>query len=141
LNGDAPAAFWLSVRPASAVEFVPLFGSVVPQALSLGEAKTGVLDLNEDAYYVVGLRQGEYQITVDFANAERRHTNIQGSVAILDADGGNYRVIARFNEIDVNSRKVETFLVRDEGPAIFNVQNGDDAVRYTFRLAAAGAGR
>ena len=141
LNGDVPADFWLSVRPASAVEFVPLFGSVVPQALSLGEEKTGLLDINEDAYYIVGLRQGEYQITVDFANAERRNTNIQGSVAILDADGGNYRVIVRFNEIDVTSRKVETFLVRDDGPAVFNVENGNDTVRYTFRLAAAGAGQ
>jgi hypothetical protein len=141
LNGDAPADFWLSVRPASAAEFVPLFGSVVPQAFSLGEERTGLLELNEDAYYVVRLRQGEYEITIDFANAERRNTNIQGSVAILDADGGNYRVIARFNEIDVTSRKVETFLVRDEGPAIFNVQNGHDTVRYTLRLAAAGADR
>ena len=141
LNGNAPADFWLSVRPASAVEFVPLFGSVAPESMSLGEEKTGVLDLDEDAYYIVGLRQGEYEITVDFANAERRNTNIQGSVAILDADGGNYRVIAKFNEIDVTSRKVETFLVRDEGPAVFNVQNGHDTVRYTFRLAAAGAGR
>jgi hypothetical protein len=141
LNGDAPADFWLSVRPASAVEFVPLFGSVVPESLSLGEEKTGVLDLNEDAYYVVALHQGEYEITVDFANAEGRNTNIQGLVAILDADGGNYRVIARFNEIDVTSRKVETFLVRDEGPAVFNVQNGHDTVRYRLRLAAAGANR
>ena len=141
LNGDAPADFWLSVRPASAVEFVPLFGSVVPQALSLGEEKAGLLDVDEDAFYIVRLRQGEYQITVDFANAERRNTNIQGAVKILDADGGNYRVIARFNEIDVTSRKVETFLVRDDGPAVLNVENGNDTVRYTFRLAAAGAGR
>ena len=131
----------LSVRPASAVEFVPLFGSVVPQPLSLGEEKTGLLDVDEDAYYIVGLRQGEYEITVDFANAERQNTNIQGSVAILDADGGNYRVVTRFNEIDVTSRKVETFLVRADGPAVFNVQNGNDTVRYTFRLAAAGTGR
>ena len=40
---------------------------------------------------------------------------------ILDADGGNYREIVRFNEIDVSARKVETFLVRDDGPAILNV--------------------
>ena len=138
LNGAAPADFWLSVRPASATQFVPLFGSVVPQALSLGEEGTGLLDENEDAYYMVSLRQGEYQITVDFANAERRNTNIQGSVAILDSDGGNYREIVRFNEIDVTARKVETFLARDDGPVILNVQNTNDAVRYVLKLAAAG---
>ena len=141
LNGDVPADFWLSVRPASAGQFVPLFGSVVPQALSPGEDKSGLLDENEDAYYLVPLRQGDYQITVDFTNAERQNTNIQGSVAILDADGGNYREIVRFNEIDVSARKVETFLVRDEGPAIINLQNSNDAVRYTVRLAAAVAAR
>jgi len=141
LNGDAPADFWLSVRPASALQFVPLFGSVVPEALSLGEEKSGLLDLNEDAYYVVSLRQGEHQITIDFANAERQNTNIQGSVAILDADGGNYREVVRFNEIDVSARKVETFLARDAGPVIINVQNTNDTVRYTLKLAEAGGDR
>jgi hypothetical protein len=141
LNGSAPADFWLSVRPASATQFVPLFGSVVPQSLSVGEEGTGLLDQNEDAYYMVPLRQGEYQITVDFANAERRNTNIQGSVAILDSDGGNYREIVRFNEIDVTARKVETFLVRDDGAAILNVQCTHDAVRYVLKLAAAGVDR
>ena len=138
LNGSAPADFWLSVRPASATQFVPLFGNVVPQALSLGEEGTGLLDENEDAYYMVALRQGEYQITVDFANAERRNTNIQGSVAILDSDGGNYREVVRFNEIDVTARKVETFLARDDGPVILNVQNTNNAVRYVMKLTAAG---
>jgi hypothetical protein len=137
LNGDAPADFWLSVRPSSALQFVPLFGSVVPEALSPGRDASGLLDVNEDAYYVVELRQGEHQITVDFANAERRNTNIQGSVAVLDADGGNYREVVRFNEIDVSARKVETFLVRDAGPVILNVQNTNDTVRYTLKLAEA----
>lgn len=141
LNGSAPADFWLSVRPASATQFVPLFGSVVPQPLSLGQEGTGLLDENEDAYYMVSLRQGEYQITVDFANAERRNTNIQGSVALLDSDGGNYREIVRFNEIDITARKVETFLVRDEGTAILNVQSTHDAVKYVLKLAAARANR
>lgn len=138
LNGSLPADFWLSVRPASATQFVPLFGSVVPQALSLGEEGAGLLDENEHAYYMISLRQGEYQITIDFANAERRNTNIQGSVAILDSDGGNYREIVRFNEIDVTARKVETFLARDDGPVIVNVQNTRYAVRYGMKLAAAG---
>jgi hypothetical protein len=141
LNGGAPADFWLSVRPASATQFVPLFGNVVPQPLSLGDEGTGLLDQNEDAYYVVSLRQGEYRITVDFANAERRNTNIQGSVAILDSDGGNYREIVRFNEIDVTARKVETFLVRDDGAAILNVQSTHDAVRYVMKLAATSVDR
>ena len=74
-------------------------------------------------------------------NSERRNTNIQGSVALLDGDGGNYREIVRFNEIDVSYRKIGTFLVRNDGPIILNVQNNDDTVRYTLRLAQAGTER
>ncbi len=107
----------------------------------LGEGASGLLGLNEAAYYMTSLRQGDYQIVVDFANAERRKTNILGSVALLDGDGGNYREIVRFNEVDVSYRKAGTFPVRNDGPFILNVQNNHDAVRYTVRLARAGSER
>jgi hypothetical protein len=56
LNGGVPADFWLSVRPEPAPQFVPFFGDVVPQALSAGEGASGMLDRNEDAYYMVPVR-------------------------------------------------------------------------------------
>ena len=83
----------------------------------------------------MSLRQGDYQVIADFANAERRNTNIVGSVALLDGDGGNHREIVRFNEVDVSARKTGTFLARDDGPMILRVQNAHDAVRYELRLA------
>jgi hypothetical protein len=137
LNGDSPADFWLSVRPEPAPQFVPLFGSVVPKPLPVGDAASGLLNENEDTYFMVSLRQGTYQVTADFTNAERRNTNILGSIALLEGDGGNSRKIAQFNEVDVSSRKVETFLVRNDGPAILNVENTGDTVRYTLKLAEA----
>jgi hypothetical protein len=141
LNGDTPADFWLSVRQEPAPQFVPFFGTVLPLPIKLGEGASGLLGLDEDAYYMTSLSQGDYQIVVDFANAKRRKTNIQGSVALLDGDGGNYREIVRFNEIDVSHRRIGTFLVRNDGPVILNVQNNHDTVRYTVRLAQAGSER
>jgi len=114
---------------------VPFFGEVVPQRLAVGGEVSGLLDLHEVAYYLVSLRQGDYQVIADFANAERRNTNIVGSVALLDGDGGNHREIVRFNEVDVSARKTGTFLARDDGPMILRVQNAHDAVRYELRLA------
>jgi hypothetical protein len=137
LNGDAPADFWLSVRQEPAPQLVPFFGNVVPLPMKLGEDASGLLGPDEDAYYMTSLGPGDYQIIVDFANAERRNTNIQGSVALLDGDGGNYREIVRFNEIDVSHRRIGTFLVRNDGPVILNVQNNNDTVRYMLRLARA----
>ena len=139
LNGDVPADFWFSVRREPAPQLVPFFGDVVPQRLAVGGEASGLLDVNEDAYYLVSLRQGDYQIIADFSNAERRNTNIQGSVALLDGDGGNYRELVRFNEVDVSARKTGTFLARDDGPMILNIQNTHDAVRYELRLAEAKA--
>jgi TIR domain len=137
LNGNVPADFWLSVRREPAPQFVPFFGDVVPQRLPLGEEASGLLERNEDAYYLVPLGQGEHQVVVDFANAERRKTNIVGSIALLDVDGGNSREIVRFNEIEVSSRKIGTFMTRTPGSIIVNVQNDNDPVRFDLRLVAA----
>jgi hypothetical protein len=128
------------VRPEPAPQFVPFFGDVVPQALSVGEGASGMLDRNEDAYYMVPVRQGEYQIVVDFATADRSKTNIQGTVALLDGDGGNSRELVRFNEIDVSYRKTGTFMMRNAGSAILNVQNTNELVRYNLRIAEATTG-
>ena len=117
LNGSAPADFWLSVRQEPAPQFVPFFATIAPQPMKLGEEASGLLGPDEDAYYMTPLGQGDYQIIVDFANAERRNTNIQGSVALLDEDGGNYRESVRFNELDVSYRKIGTFLLRNTGPS------------------------
>ena len=141
LNGNTPADFWLSVRQEPAPQFVPFFGTVVPLPIKLGEDASGLLGPDEDAYYITSLGQGDYQIVVDFANAERRNTNIQGSVALLDGDGGNYREIVQFNELDVSYRKIGTFLMRNDGPVILNVQNNHDTVRYTVKLARIGSER
>ena len=137
LNGSAPADFWLSVRQEPAPQFVPFFATIAPQPMKLGEEASGLLGPDEDAYYMAPLAQGDYQIIVDFANAERRKTNIQGSVALLDEDGGNYRESVRFNELDVSYRKIGTFLLRNDGPVILKVQNTNDTVRYTLRVAQA----
>ena len=133
LNGDAAADFWFIVRPEPAPAFVPFLGSLMPMPLEVGEQASGVLDENEDAYYMLSVPEGDYQVIIDFANAEKRNTNIQGLVAMLDGDGGNYREIVRFNEVDVSSRKTQTFRIRD-GRTVLYVMNTNDVVRYTMRV-------
>ena len=134
LNGDAAADFWFIVRPEPAPAFVPFLGSLMPIPLEVGEQASGVLDEDEDAYYMLSVPEGDYQVTIDFANAEKRNTNIQGLVAMLDGDGGNYREIVRFNEVDVSSRKTQTFRIRD-GRTVLYVMNTNDIVRYMMRVA------
>jgi hypothetical protein len=128
----------LSARQEPAPQFVPFFGNVVPLPMKLDEDASGLLGPDEDAYYMTSLGPGDYQIVVDFANAKRRKTNIQGSVALLDGDGGNYREIVRFNAIDVSHRRIGTFPVRNDGPVILKLLNTHDTVRFTLRLARAG---
>lgn len=83
---------------------------------------------------MLSMREGDYQVTVDFSNAEKRNTNIQGLVALLDADGGGYRELTRFNEIGVSSRKAETFVAAREGQTVVYVMNTHDIVRYAMRV-------
>lgn len=137
LNEGPLADFWLSVRSQPAPKLVAFFGTVVPQPLSLDQDKNGVLDDNEDAYYVVALSPGKYTLVVDFANAEGRNTNIQGAVFVLDADGGNGQKIISFNEIDVSYRKIRQLEVRKDAPIIINVENTSKPVRYNLKLKKA----
>jgi len=134
LNEGPLADFWLSVRTQPAPKFVAFFGTVVPQPLSLDQDKHGVLDDNEDAYYVVALSPGEYTLVVDFANVEGRNTNIQGAVFVLDADGGNRQKIITFNEIDVSYRKIQQLQVKKDAPIIINVENTSKPIRYNLKM-------
>ena len=71
-----------------------ILGSLMPMPLEVGEQASGVLDKKRGFwYYVLSAPEGDYQVIIDFANAEKRNTNIQGLVAMLDGDGGNYRKI------------------------------------------------
>jgi hypothetical protein len=64
-----------------------------------------------------------------------RNTNIQGYLALLDADGGNQRQIIGFNVVGVSDRKIGTFSVRRDEPVILRVQNQHESVKYVLRLA------
>jgi hypothetical protein len=140
-TGSAAAEYWLTVRPEPAPQLVPFFGDVVPQGLAPGAAGSGTLDADEDAFYIVPLLRGEHQLIVDFANAGKRSTNIQGKVALLEADGGGSQDIVVFNEIDVSHRKSATFRRREDGPVILNIQNDVHTIDYRVRLNAAQSAR
>jgi TIR domain len=137
LNHQDTADFWLTVLKEHTSEFVPFFGQEVPKPLALGpgEGTSGQLDKDEYVYYVTPLRKGEYKLVLDFSNAKRENTNIQGYLALLDSDGGNQREIIRFNEVNVSYRKIATFSVKKDEPLIMKVYNASRGVKYSLKIA------
>jgi hypothetical protein len=136
LNGGKSVTYWLTVFNTSRTPFVPFFGKVTPTPLRVGESVSGLLEAGEDVYYNVMLRKGSYRTIVDFSNTPRANTNIQGYLAILDAVGSNQDQVIRFNEIDVESRKIGNVIVKRDGAAILRLQTVKP-VSYTVRIVRA----
>jgi hypothetical protein len=134
LNTSGTADFWLIVSREPAPRFTPFFGELVPESVSPGEDAKGVLDTNEYVYYVTRLPRGDHRVMLDFATSKRQHTNIQGELSLLDADGGNQRPLVRFNEVDVSYRKIETFSVKTDEPLIVKIRNTSGSLNYTMRI-------
>ncbi len=136
LNENETADFWLTVLNDPASQLIPFFGEVVPRSLALGQATSGVLDTNEYVYYITSLPKGDYKVILDFSNSKRENTNIQGYLAILDADGGNQRSIIRFNEIDVSYRKIATLSLKKDETKIMKIHNGNKGVNFELKIVA-----
>ncbi len=137
VNNTNSVEVWLAVLPEGKKEFLPFFGDIVPQAWSAGKDATGTLDQNADVYYVVRLARGEHRVILDFMNAKRDSTNLQGYLAVLDADGGNQQEIMRLNEIGVSYRKVGSLTVKVDAPLILRLQNASQPVNYSLRITNA----
>lgn len=134
-NNSGTADIWVAVLPEGKKEFLPFFGTVVPQSWSAGKAGTGTLDRYENAYYVVRLPRGEHRVIVDFTNAKRDNTNIQGYLAVLDANGGGQQRLVGFNEIGVSHRMVGSLTIKGDEPVILRIQNTNQAVNYSLQIA------
>ena len=128
------ADLWLTLQPADAGQFVPLFGEIVPQALHVGESKTGSLEKIEYAYYVTSFAPGSYKLILDLSNVDGSRTNIQGYLALLDEDGGGQRKIIRLNEIDTSHRSTETFTLTRPRTMIIQLYNSAHPVNYAMRI-------
>jgi hypothetical protein len=133
LNKGGSAEFWIAVLAPEA-PLIPFFGTVTPKPLSIGANVSGPLERFESAYYAIRLEAGEYRAVVDFSNVKRAFTNLQGFLAVLDADGGNEQAVVRFNEYEITRRKVETFSVKTDEARIFRVYNTGAPVAYAFRF-------
>jgi hypothetical protein len=134
VNGNKLADFWVTLLPAASDHFVPLMGAVVPRALKPGASTTGSLAVHEATYFALALAAGKYKVVLDFANVERKHTNLQGQLALLDADGGGHRVVLTLNEIDVSYRKTETFTVTRPRTVILRLYNDSHPVSFALRV-------
>lgn len=138
-NAD-PARFWLAVSKHSDGELVPFYGEMTSEAIALGDTRNGRLDQGADNFYSVFLRKGEYKASLEFANARKQNSNIQGGLAFLDGDGGNQARLIDLNEIDVSYRKGGVLEVKRDANFIFRVHNsGEHTMNYLLRLNPAGA--
>jgi hypothetical protein len=134
VNLNRTADIWLAVLPENQKSFLPFFGTVVPRPWSAGQDATGTLEQNEDAYYLVRLPRGDNRVILDFINAKHEHRNLQGYLAVLDADGGGQNQIMFVNTVDVSYRQVGSVAVKADGPLILRLQNWSDPVNYNLRI-------
>ncbi|HKV41628.1 MAG TPA: hypothetical protein VJX67_20660 [Blastocatellia bacterium] len=136
-NDNAKAVFWLTVVSSASHTEVPFFGRVLPKSLVEGESKAGVLGQGESAYYVIDLKKGDYKAVLDFQNSEGQNTNIQGYLALLDADGARLETVIGLNEVDVEYRKLAAFSVKKDTTLILRVENTIYRVNYAVRVVPA----
>jgi hypothetical protein len=135
-NNNSRAKFWLTVVEESLRSPVPLFGTVSPREIQAGQSRSGVLDEGESAYYSIDLKRGDYKAVLDFANAQRQNTNIQGYLALLDRDGGGQQNLINLNEVDVSYRKTASFSLKRDSTVLLRVQNTIYRVNYVVRISA-----
>ena len=135
-----PADIWLAVLAADA-PFIPFFGTVTPKPISVGANVAGALEPLESAYYTIRLVPAEYRAVVDFSNPKRVVDSLSGFLALLDADGGNEKVVVRFSEYDIARRKVETFSVKKDESRILRVHSTGVPVNYTLKIEKSDASR
>jgi hypothetical protein len=103
-----------------------------PTALTI-KLVSGELDQNEDRYYAVPLKPGDYSAILDFARPGKKD-NFIGYLAVLDADGGNQRRVIAVNEIEVSHRAVGVLAMKGDGVAIVRVKNQHVGVKYGLRI-------
>ena len=134
-NDDVKAMFWLTVVKAADSAPLPFFGKVMPTVIAEGQTTSGALDTNEFTYYSIPLKKGDYKALLDFKNSAGKNTNLQGYLALLNADGGNQQEIIRMNKIDVSYRESSAFSVKEDQSAIIRVENTSDPVKYTIKIS------
>jgi hypothetical protein len=133
VNSIDPARYWLTVLTSPGAPLTPFYGDQVPAPLTLGQAVSGELDQNEDRYYAVPLKPGDYSAILDFARPGKKD-NFIGYLAVLDADGGNQRRVIAVNEIEVSHRAVGVLAMKGDGVAIVRVKNQHVGVKYGLRI-------
>ncbi|MDS4031860.1 MAG: VWA domain-containing protein [Candidatus Contendobacter sp.] len=136
-NENRRAIFWLTVLKESDSNILPFFGKTIPMEMAEGAAKSGALDTNASAYYITPLKKGDYKVLVDFTNAAGKSTNLQGYLAILDADGGNQKELVKMNEIDVSYRKSGLFSNSGDQAIILRIVNKSSPIKYSIKVTPA----
>lgn len=136
-NENRRAIFWLTVLTDSDSNRLPFFGKTIPMEMAEGVAKSGALDTNASAYYIMSLKKGDYKVLVDFTNAAGKNTNLQGYLAVLDADGGNQKELVRMNEIDVSYRKSGLLSNSGDQAVIIRIVNKSSPIKYSVKVTPA----
>jgi len=121
-NKQEKATYWLSVYEQAAGA-PPLFGSVVPQPLQPGETQTGTMEKDHDAHYRIALTPGSYKAFLDFGSTNGKHTNLIGSLQLLNTDGGLLNNLIGINQFESAYRATAAFTVKEDGVYLLRVYN------------------
>ena len=113
-----------------------------PSPVKLNVTNEVTLDNNESSFFKMSLSAGEYKVVLDARNAAGRNTNLQGSLSILDQDGGVTEPnVINLNEVDTGYRKVYRFTVKKPATPGFKLTCSHDRMDFwlTFLNASAPA--
>lgn len=98
-----------------------------PLPIKLEETSKITLTKKERSYFKISLPAGTSKIILDTRNAEGERMNLQSSLSILDQDGAPVKEdVIRFNEVDVDYRRVYTFSLETPTEVGLKLANNND---------------
>ncbi len=145
---------------------VPRFGETLPKAIALSEIKTGQLEKNGYAYFLISLEAGRYQSRLDFSAASGKSTDLNGDMTLSDDKGfplfdekgnrltpseeGSYLEAATFKDVnrlhssEVPSHDTSQFTLKKGGVYLITIKNEGtisseadvDAVNFTEQIVS-----
>ena len=166
-NQSDQCQYWLTVLPtapvtdasdlkASPALDVPLFGQIVPGQMTLGESKTGRLEKNGCAYFIIPLKAGHYQSLLSFSTVSGKPTAMNGTLLLSNEvvqpifeTGGSkgadtvYRNLNNLRSADADHaahQDISKFTLKQDGVFLIKISNqvnlaGDaDPVNFTAQI-------
>jgi len=132
---DSSESWVIAAGPAPATRTLPGTGSIErPQPIDFGVTYKAALDEGEAAFLALPAAVSALFMVLDMRPADGTHTNLQGRLSILDADGAMVEPHAiTFNEIDYGYRRTRAISF-GRTPATVRLKLGNSERRNVYWL-------